>query len=133
MSAFLVSKQHIDALVAFATRLEYGSIPTYYYHKGSCPFEPASYIGQILWDENNRSVNERYDTNDLPQPYKFAYGTKVLPPVQIIKACNCLDYQSCETPDWKDTRAFAILDAIRERAIRELPGYEEAQWEIGNG
>ncbi len=51
-------------------------------------------------------------------------------PVEIIKACDCYDYQSCETPDWKDTEAYAIMQMLRKRAIYSLPGYEEAAWEI---
>lgn len=51
-----------------------------------------------------------------------------LKPVQILVLCKSLDYQSCETDDWKDTLAFTQLDWIRDEAIRKLPGYEAADW-----
>lgn len=132
MSAFVVSHNHINALVAFAIRQEYGGRPSYYFKGERCFYEPESWIGQVLLDENIRSVNHRYEEQTPPEPYKFYWPVfkAVISPLQAIKACACLDYQSCETPDWQDTRAYAILQDIRERAIRELPGYDEAHWEI---
>ena len=49
-------------------------------------------------------------------------------PVEIIKLCDCYDYQSCETRDWETTEAFAICAALRAAAIDSLPGYEDAPW-----
>ena len=37
---------------------------------------------------------------------------------------------SAETDNWKETEAYAIYDALKETAIRNLPGYEDARWEI---
>lgn len=130
MSAFVVSKKHIDSLVAFAIRHEYGAAPYFYWKGEPHRIDNPDEAGALLWAENVRSVNYRYTAQTEPEPYVFHWDTRVLDPLQIIKACNCLDYQSCETPEWKDTRAFAMLDSIRERAIKELPGYDGAQWEI---
>jgi hypothetical protein len=48
----------------------------------------------------------------------------------VIKAADCLDYQSCEHPEWDKSEAKQLLDAIRAAAISKLPGYEEAEWAI---
>lgn len=129
MSAHLVSEKNIHALVNYGSRREYGSIPKYWFGEWK-EINPQS-AGQILWNENNRSVNFRYDEQEPDPVYTFRPAPfQNYTAVQIIKACDCLDYQSCETDDWKNTEAYAILHMIRERAIHALPGYEEAAWGI---
>lgn len=131
MSAFVVSPTHIDALLTFAQRPQYEAPACYY--KGSVKvtfYDNLNAIGQILLDENVRSVNFRYTEQTDSPAYLYHPYRGNLPPVQIIKACDCLNYQSCETDDWKDTEAHLILDTIRERAINELPGMDEAEWEL---
>jgi len=86
--------------------------------------------GQALVDQNYRSVNHRYHEDAEPYQFRWRPFLPRLSPVEIIKACNCYRYQSCETPDFKETEAYAIMTALRERAIIHLPGYEEAAWEI---
>jgi hypothetical protein len=130
MSAFIVSKKHIDALGAFAIRPEYGAQPSYYFKNQLCRIDLPDYAGQVLWDGTSNRLITGMMIVIKPENYTFDYTARSPPAVQIIKLCNCLDYQSCETPDWKDTRAYALLDNIRERAIRELPGYDNAPWDL---
>jgi hypothetical protein len=52
-----------------------------------------------------------------------------LPAVHILKMCACLAYQSCETDDWDKTKAYELLQMIKDAAIRKLPGYEDAPWD----
>jgi hypothetical protein len=96
-------------------------------------------LGAILLAENVRSVRYRYPNDgpdDLPGPcdqgrvwgYQFRPITNTLDARWVIKACDCLDYQSCETTDWEDTLAHAILTAIREDAIASLT--TDAPWGI---
>jgi hypothetical protein len=58
-----------------------------------------------------------------------AYRLRLLPAVALLKLCDCLDYQSCETEDWKQTAAHELLELIRGAAICALPGYEKAPWD----
>jgi hypothetical protein len=51
-----------------------------------------------------------------------------LKPVQILKLSRGVDYQSCETDDWRDTLAWRQLDWINGAAVRSLHGYEDADW-----
>ncbi|CCD30081.1 conserved hypothetical protein [Candidatus Glomeribacter gigasporarum BEG34] len=86
-------------------------------------------MGQKLLDANCISVNYRYnDTNDeifeldseeFHQPCSIA---------QAIKYCHCLNYQSCEYPQWERSEAKTLLDEMRETFVRHMPGYDEAQW-----
>ena len=131
MSAYIVNKKHIDALLTWASRPQYQSPSFYYWQNRQWYFyEDINRIGNVLLFENVHSVNYRYNDHDEPPEYKWQRYNRPLTALQIIKACDCLDYQSCETPDWKDTEAYEIIQTIRERAINELPGMDDCQWEI---
>ena len=152
MSAFLVSKQHINALVAWVMSDRLGSD---YANAGTFPEVArrcaagatlADAIGRVLWAENLRSVQTRYpdckaspgeihpDTPGAVEGESIEEWTyrpeSARNAVQTISACRCLEYQSCETDNWLDTEAHKILDRIMHDAIRRLPGMDEASWEI---
>ena len=127
MSAFIVSNKHIEALVTSG-----GPRPLQYHFNGE--WHPISYneqkAGQILLNENIRSVETRYNSTEIPTTFILTELTNNYTAIEIVKLCDSLDYQSCETDDWLTTEAYAILQAIRENAIRALPGYVEAPWVI---
>ncbi len=145
MSAFVVSHKHINAIVSYGTVPVYGDAARIRLNDGTTlyfdDYGDLQHAAEILLAENVRSVQERYpDTvdnlKDMPgviaevgEPiiFRFVNGKK---PVDIIKACDCYDYQACETDDYNTTDAHRIVDNIRERAINNLPGYDEAPWEI---
>jgi hypothetical protein len=153
MSAFVCDPEHFKALARFAVRRHHGSMnvdPRYLDSKdGDALFTRpeeviATFYANTLYQENVRSVQARYPSdsfeelpglinkpvnilvrfNDLHDPRK-----PILPAVAILKMCQCLNYQSCETEDWETTLAFKILDHIKTAAIHNLPGYEDAPWE----
>jgi len=149
MSAFVVAREHIAYLVNAALRRTCpGSSFSYYWDGGSHSCQPqnredAERLAQVLWAENVGSVGHRYSgdkLSELPGMVRdaeagFEYGRHVWsqePPnwVQVLKACDCLEYQSCEHPGWEGSEARAIIEAIRSKAIHALPGYEDAAWEI---
>lgn len=93
-------------------------------------------VGSILWAENLRSVAYRYpdtarnranlpgQTDEVCRDYRFRpVGDVDLPKSWLSMAIACLEYQSCETPDWKQTVARAILLALKDAIVRLLPGY----------
>jgi|GEM_PF-3390363 len=55
---------------------------------------------------------------------------------QIIKACDCFDYQACETEDYRQSMAAEFVELIRRCAIskgghtRGTKLYEAVLWEI---
>lgn len=127
MSAFIVSDKHISALVSA------GSLwgVKYFHSEMWRPIRGReNEIGQILLNENYRSVNYRYSEDEQPHHFRHVPSLMKYSLLQIIKACNCYNYQACETPDYYDTEAYSIVMAIREHAIHLLPGYEDAAWEI---
>ena len=129
MSAFIVGKDHIDALVrAHQT-----------YNRGLMSAELAE-VGAMLWAENVKSVQYRYpqdNGDELPgpincewaSPYTFPNDTPLLAPVGLLKALSCYEYQSCEHPGWATSEAHKWVERTRTHAISHLPGWEEAAWE----
>ncbi len=117
-----------------------------------------SRLGQRLVDECVASVHGRYpDTNpdegDLPGPHDAYYmGPYVFEPVtrpgvmligargltiaieplvsaaELATGIAYYEYQSCETPDWKQSEAFAICRAMKDRILCTLRGAAEAPW-----
>lgn len=113
----------------------------------SVDIQDAQRVARGLARENLRSVATRYQ-NDLdgqrPGPglldaeiieaaalyaAHFLQHPQRLKPVQVIRLCEGLDYQCCETDVWKETLAYRQVEWIKSAAIRKLPGYELAQWE----
>jgi len=135
MSAFVVSEAHIDYLIEAGLTLPGHYGPLRWFAPGAGTYQQrvrelrpdnASEVGLMLWAENHRSVSYRYDEVQATPAYRFVHRYRPLriDPVVVLKAVNCLDYQSCETPDWKQTEAYAFLESLKETAIRRLPGYD---------
>lgn len=154
MSAFEVSDTHIDALVTAALQGSHNE-PLSWYHgeiPGTLPGEMlpggedyltalsrtrrevsrenAGTWGATLLAENRRSVNHRYEEDEIEAPYVFTEIAGHVNPVAILKAICCYTYQSCEHPEWKTSEARSFCEALREDMIHQLPGYGDAAWEI---
>lgn len=147
MSAYICDPSTVDYLVTWATHqrdlsvyLPAGFPATAYDRARSDRLGLASRLnlreltpdelGAILLAENVRSVRARYpsDTPDSPpgpcdQKRVWAYRFQPVAhqlPTWVIKACDCLRYQSCETDDYENTLAYKVMQAIRESAITHL-------------
>lgn len=151
MSAYIVDKNHIVYLVAAAMsrrinsrggnfRWYWGTREAQQSRELSCvDYERAAEVGNMLMLENIKSVSYRYpneSSGTLPGPVS---GNSVVTaadcgvcyeftPAQVHKACCCLDYQSCEHPEWRESEACAFLDRLKEAAAHAMPGWEEAEW-----
>jgi hypothetical protein len=126
MSAWICSNKHISAILgAYAAARRHGLPRT------EITEEDATALGQLLLDENYRSVNHRYDENDRGR-FRLAKATYRAPPepVAALKLCMSLDYQSCECDDWQRTEAYYLLRKIIDVLVRALPGYDDAEWSI---
>lgn len=136
MSAFICSDYHISVLA------DYGTRPRRNHHglwADGRYWTARDAVFQALFAENVRSVLYRYPDDTLdsaPGPigpkgsFDHRAVNRVSDPVTIIKLCHCLEYQSCEAPDHKETVAFQLLQAIEAEAVRSLPGYDKAPWGI---
>jgi len=124
VSAYVVSKQHIDLLVEELTRS--GSL----------------YVGEILIAENIASVSYRYggeSLDTLPGPvdkrdlldYHFEHPAPMgNREVRVLKAVQGYTYQSCEHPGWPESQAARWMEELTSAMISALPGYEEAAWTL---
>lgn len=124
MSAFIVSSNHIHALLTFAKENNHTFTPH---------FNNLNAVGQCLINENYRSVNYRYGERKKPHKYAFKIYPYKMTPIKIIKALQCLDYQCCELK--KNSPKYnliykQILDLATYKAINRLPEYENAAWSI---
>lgn len=125
MSAYVVTDERIAAILQASSHHPGDSF--YYYWNGERHY--TNNLGQILLNENYRSVNFRYSENDSPREFQ-PKTIRQYKPVEILSLIAGYEYQSCETDDWRETEAFAIVDALKHRAIRRLDGYEKAPWSI---
>jgi len=152
MSAFMVSRAHIDAIVAVAvfgpSRCAASNWRGPYFGNPSrrATYCIASEIGEMLVKENLSSIHHLYsDTATNPTttpgpieqywlaPYVFpcaALKPRKLPDaLQTLKLITCYEYQSCEHPEWHDSDARDFCESLRRALIRALPGYDAAPWE----
>jgi len=136
MSAFFCDAETIDLVVKAATDLNLA------YRLPDGREVPVSgnqtMVGKIMWAENARSVITRYRLLGSEEAagyiaqidgYRWTnYG--VAKPAAALKSADCLDYQSCETADWRETGACRLLDEIKTAfgKHRETAAYSEAPW-----
>lgn len=127
MSAFTLGTDHIDLLVTVAMKIpgfneKYINIP-----------KTADLLGQELLNECYRSVNYRYESHNDPETVPEYHWTPVaelqqenlsaLLLLQVLNAVHCYSYQSCEHPDWTDSKSFWVSEAIEnwvEKKLTEL-------------
>lgn len=150
MSAYTVTENHIIYLVAAALsrRINRGPHGRFSWVQVRYPgdvthriidageMETVAAFASELWQENVRSVNYRYpndpapvelftitphDIDDMLHAWEFD-------PVQVLKAIDCLEYQSCEHPEWETSSACSFLNRLRRESIAALRGYSDAAW-----
>ncbi len=142
MSAWLVFPDHISYLVAGAPELAPDGFLVFGNDRLLTP-DTKDAIGQLLMDENVRSVGYRYERDtfeELPGPVDkvgildYHHIDLDLPfdPIVLLKQLDCYAYQSCESPDWPDTDAYAFCQVVRSLAEAQLPPplrrREQSRW-----
>lgn len=153
MSAYVVSRRHIDVLVSLALHGPSG-VPVSPAASKVCAGAQVSPgdgvwhppdsrspddLGALLIAANVGSVAYRYPgdaPDELPgpveryylEPYTYARPDVRPSPVEGLAALDCYVYQSCERPDWETSEACRLVDRLRDRLIHRLPGYSEAPW-----
>lgn len=108
MSAYVVNDNTINAILGFADE----------YDMKAMDVANRGELGQILLAENYRSVNHRYSEELEAETYTYSrYTVKTFEALQYL---SCLEYQSCETPDWERTQAFRLCARLRANMVRRL-------------
>lgn len=107
MSAFIVPDLHIQTLVAWG------------FSRGLIA-DPETAAAE-LYAANEHSVNVRYRENTKRDDFAYIEppAWREVSQAQIVTACDCLDYQSCEFEGWPNTSACRLLKRIREAALLE--------------
>lgn len=128
MSAWIVSKAHIDCLVQAMIA------------DGLVPMEKATAIGRELWSENHRSINYRYGERGKRPPYEFRGVEAPLDDWVVFKQAHCYDYQTCEHPTYEKSRSHRLITALCEKIMPRLgvtsenyhehPGWQGGPWGI---
>jgi hypothetical protein len=150
MSVFMVSKEHIDAIIAVVAQgpaqseqdrqqwedsMKYGILPD--------SSDPLGELGNTLIRENLASINARYpDTVNHPErvpgpcepywlvPYVFHSPKRIPTVVEAFKLIHSYQYQSCEHNGWETSQAKRTCEKLINLLIMALPGYKSAKWEI---
>lgn len=115
MSAFIVGNGHVDVLVNAVA--QYRVAP-----KDARRIDYRA-LGQLLWDENARSVDHRYQETNPRDRYVLHTTEGDLDPVAVLKAIDCYEYQSCEHPEWADSDAHAWMIRLRDAIYTATPRY----------
>ncbi len=132
MSAYQVSNDTIDLLVAAADAWRQTFEGTDNQPRHACSHRDEA--GQLLLDENVRSVNSRYAETAAAPLYRWtpicldraSCGMPIA--VLVLGSVRCLRYQSCETENYSETRAARFLDRIEAEACRRLINTHDAPW-----
>ena len=119
MSAYMIDRNHLRFLVTAAQ--SYGLVGTM----------PPTEFGQLLWDENIKSIKGRYpdtidDFSNAPGPTNETFVYEHVPfvgpiePAQVLKSITCYMYQACEHDEWKDSTANKICVAMASAAKHQM-------------
>ena len=144
MSAFICSSLHIKTIAVYATEKNidsYGGYALRNVDGNGRDLSDATTVTQILMEENIKSVCYRYreeiknynaymEQTKVTNKEAALIGMRAFSPVEVLKLIHCLDYQSCEHPDWRESLAYRILRAFERSLLRRLPGYDAAPWSI---
>ena len=134
MSAFLCTDYHFNTLAAYAANQER--------RIGWSGHTNPQITATLLKKENVRSLHHRYPDDPWWRDTDAEFEAAIIfdssiqypdDPATILKACDCYDYQSCETDDYRQSEAAKLIDGIRSYAIHNLPGYDDAPWGLGEG
>ena len=142
MSAWLVSKKHIDIIITAALFANRGNTFRWYFEGKwrELRLDNADEIGQMLINQNADSVGTKYESTlstELPGdvdnailPYHYARPAGDVTAIQTIKLINSYQYQASETSDRLKTEAYEFTQRLKETLITMLKGYDEAPWQV---
>lgn len=143
MSAWIVSKEHIDLIVSEGIRLEARLVSVG--DDGALEVDRltslnANTVGRVLWGECQRSVAYRYPRDRdgqwpgpagltlaeiegytwTPTTLRLGMDRETQRLVGLINAIECYEYQSCEHPGWASSEAKRWVESIYRLAVARL-------------
>jgi hypothetical protein len=148
MSAYICSPETFAILAAYAVKSSTGygqsdNVALYEWRADGLT-ETAQEVSKRLARENIRSVSARYPNDkdgQRPGPalldsaieeaaaawagHYLTAGFKISA-VEVLTLCRGYTYQACETEDWITSLAAVQISWIEGKAIRSLPGSDDA-------
>ena len=115
MSAFICSDEHIATIAVRYTELLDGR-----------PLDAQEIANQLL-AINIASVNYRYDEDTKIDPCSLDVVQHDLSFADLVALCQCLDYQSCELPEYSNPLLDAITDQFK---ANDRSGIKSPLWSI---
>jgi len=124
MSAYMVSDLHISAVINKMVEMEL-------INKSN-----INKVGQMIVDENINSLVARYGEAEKAEnshTFQFIENEETqVSDIQAHKLAHCIEYQSCEHDQWKDSKAFRTLDklckAIEKKTNRSYKTLRDKDW-----
>lgn len=151
MSAYIVDKAHIDALVTLYQNGPTGvpvnpmnawTLPLYLNdqiedHRASEDegLRLDDVLGRVLWVENYNSI-VYYSPDAVDEVFAdisgyTAHRGRRLTVPEALKAVRGYRYQACEHPGWVTSFAKKVVDQLLDELTSRVDGYDDADtWEI---
>ena len=151
MSAFMVTENHIHALVQMALygTTDRDTMASNWYVLGipgigRLDAENAGQLGEMLTIQNLKSIHARYPNSvkapeTTPGPHEHYWGHPYafkgehkprFTGVECLKLINCYTYQACEDEGWETSHAALFCRHLSEQIVSVLPGYDDAAWDL---
>lgn len=128
MSAFICSDKHVATVATVYTNLIAGM-------NGNAKTDNkqlrdhAQMLANSLLKTNIRSVNYRYGERTRFRMVKLADADLTLNPADWVRLVQCLDYQSCERPDYNKHLCASILARFEDEA-KKAGSHNSNLWSI---
>lgn len=125
MSAYIVSNNHVNVIVSWFVDYRH-DYQLWYELNGQYGYmgqEEAAAVADCLYNQNVRSVNDRYSEQTDNESYRFKYITNAKNAyslAEIAGAIDGLEYQSCESDDYHQTDAYKILTSMRKELLKKV-------------
>lgn len=90
-------------------------------------------VGQMLYDENFKSVGYRYDNDETMTGQHETYEYDPVQPLtaeQVAFACRGYIYQSCEHPEFYKSNAYAYVMALIASMADAMTPQHVSTWSI---
>ena len=99
----------------------------HYANRTGLPLDEAQLLADKLKADNIASVNYRYDKQSPAEPCSTHCMNLTVSAIDLVGMCDCLDYQSCEHPDYDPM----LIKAMRALFAKDLPpGAKSSTWSI---
>lgn len=146
MSAYIVSRKTIDAIVTVALRGPRGhrgyaqgwtnqvGYAIYDGIKGEAGVTVTpDELGRALWVANVKSVNYRYQERNaahmkVAREYVYEPVTNVPTVLEALALLGTYEYQSCEALRWRNSAECRFIERLRSTLLYWIPGYSDAYW-----